>query len=226
MFRQNIHYFNEIFTDNYHLSKYKMTSIIIYNVLNDINNQDIFRNEIKDIYESILQKNPIKLRVFLLDKFLEKYKDTLLTKDDKRLIKNILKPYFASYGYTYETYKELINNTDKLYAKIKEDPELSIYDIKIISLEYGLNFIIFTLQNEDMVNFLNINQEHNNNPKINMQQICMNKDTENSKYLILNHRFASVDKHIHNHFSHMTIDDNSLIEYRNLPIKLRGMLDK
>jgi hypothetical protein len=217
-----LHYFNNLFTGNYHLSDYKRSSIIIYKVLKDSNNQDIFKNEIIALHDSKLQYegNSSKLRIYLLKEFLGKYND------DKTKINKILKPYYASYGYTFASNKEISKpyNTDKIFVNLKEDYELSIFDINIISLLYGVNFIIFTLQNKDMINFLDVNKEHNNNPQINIRKVFMNKDQINSKYLILNHRFLISSDESNNHLSHVTIDDNSLIEYRNLPIKLREAL--
>ena len=225
MFRENINYFNERLTGNYHLSAYRLSNIIILQLLSNPDNSKVFNDKINTLYDMKHINISIKLvRNHLIDSLVsnyEKYKGSY----------DIFKSYFSSYNLPFK--KSFLNreNIQKNIKLLKEKIEHSkrdftIYDLRLISILYGVNIIIFTLQNENMINFLNKNHEHNNNPKITIRKIFENTDYKRSKYLLLNHRFLDIElDEISNNFSVIYIDDKELIDYKDISINIKKELN-
>jgi hypothetical protein len=223
MFRENIHYFNKLLTGNYHISNYRDSNLILLELFSNPENARVFNDVINTMYiKGEMVVSSIRIRFHLADMLVEKYKEDKSTYD-------ILKSYFSSYNIIVRNKDLRGDNISKnikiLKDHIKKDYNITIYDLRSISILYGVNIIIFTLQNENTVDFLKRNHEHNNNPKISIRKIFENKDYKNAKYILLNHRFvdiANIDPI--NNFSVISIEDIELIEYKNVPKNLRAEL--
>ena len=223
MFRENIQYFNDLLSGNYHITGYRESNIRLLELVINPANNDVFRDDINKIYrkDTSLQSCTYNLRIFLLDNLLAKYSSKI------HIIKSFLLPYNAQYNIQHKTGKICLipDNIQILKDNIRRDvSNIGLVDLRILSLLYNLNIVIFTLQNENLLNILNKKHEHHNNPKINIRIISENKDRGAGKYLLVNHQFLSRGKNIMNNLSIIMINDMELIEYKYLPVKLKKEL--
>ena len=227
MIRENIPYFNELFTGNYHINPDRESPITILEVISSTYypNSDTFGDDINTIYNNknpkritaYQEKSTVILKIHLL-KSLEKFYDD---RDFTNTLKNILKPYYAYYNITINSQKwrDILSNISILEKHIRTDTGISLFDLKILSLSYGINIIIFTQQNEHMINFLDIDHEHNDNPKINVVKILLN-DKKTSKYLILNHRLRENT----NLLATIIINEKQIIPFNELTHNLQELI--
>ena len=236
MVRENINYFNTLLSGDYHIDPYRESRIQILEVISNTyhDNSDIFNDDIITIYnnenpEQIhnnKEKSTIILKLHLL-KSLEKFYTPPTPPHIKNTLKNILKPYYAFYNININLQKwtEVISNIPILEKKIESDHWISLFDLKILSLSYGINIIIFTQQNEHMINFLDLPREHNDNPKINAVKILLN-DIKTSKYLILSHRLFVHDDPSENTnlLATFIINDKQIIPFNELSHNLQELI--
>ena len=234
MIRENINYFNILLSGNYYINPYRESSIILLEVTSSnenvhktstqyCDNSDVFNDGINTIWDktnthhNTLILSTVKLKLHLLKSLEKHYDDTSM----RNQLKNILKPYYAYYNHdvNLQRWRDVLSNIPVLESHISNDIGITLFDLKILSLSYGINIIIFTQQNEHMINFLDQTHAHNDNPKINAVNILLN-DIKTSKYLILNHRLMENA----NLLATIIINDKQIIPFNELTHNLQELI--
>jgi hypothetical protein len=86
----------------------------------------------------------------------------------------------------------------------------------LLNYIFNINVIIFTLQDDHLIDIFNKTIEHNNGTTINMKTLINDKQND---YIILLHEF-----HINNVLSTIEIQNKTVLKYDDLPITIKDKI--
>ena len=215
--KDNIHYLNKLFNSNYKINQPRYAHIFLIELF--INNSHLIDKESNLIINSIYNKTLesileciIQLKLYMINKLIKLntlYKET---KRSRNKIKNIIRTYYSYYNINTSG-SILITHIDKLISLIKTDSNISLIDLMLLNFIFNLNIIIFTLQDDHLIDIFNKTIEHNNGTTINMKTLINDKQ---NYYIILLHGF-----HINNVLSTIEIQNKTVLKYDDLPITIK-----